>query len=431
VNFNDRRVLYISYNGMLDPLGQSQVIPYLRELSSEGVRFTLLSFERAGAFELDGLEKCYQLERQLAEDGIEWHRLRYHHRLSLPATLYDILAGIWYAQTLVRRNGIEMVHARSTVPAAIALGLKRLFGIKMIFDVRGLLADEYVDAGHWRKEGVKYRLTKSMERRCLAAADGVVTLTERIWPILEDWPELRGREIAHQVVPCCVDLERFIFSSAARIQRRLEFGLEDKFVLVYSGSVGGWYLTDEMADFFVALLTRKPNAHFLWLITNGKDKVEAVLKERRIAPGRYTIRSVSSEDVSSFLSASDAGIAFIKPCFSKLASSPTKNGEYLACGLPLIINSGIGDSDALIEREGVGALVSRFTGSEYDEAANTILHILEGPNQARLRSREVAKRLFDVARTGLERYATLYNEVLPQTTQAHNTEGTAVLTREI
>ena len=45
-----RRVLFISYNGMLDPLGQSQVIPYLRELARAGVRFTLLSFERRAAF---------------------------------------------------------------------------------------------------------------------------------------------------------------------------------------------------------------------------------------------------------------------------------------------------------------------------------------------------------------------------------------------
>src|SRR5687768_7432269 len=35
----------------------------------------------------------------------------------------------------------------------------------------------------------------------------------------------------------------------------------------------------------------------------------------------------------SYLSAADAGLSFIKSCFSKIASSPTKNAEYLACGL--------------------------------------------------------------------------------------------------
>src|SRR6266850_6433811 len=87
-----RRVLFISYNGMLDPLGQTQVLPYLRELTKKGVSFRLLSFERRKAFEPDGAEKCRHLQRQLLSNGIDWHWLRYHQRPSLPATVYDVIA---------------------------------------------------------------------------------------------------------------------------------------------------------------------------------------------------------------------------------------------------------------------------------------------------------------------------------------------------
>jgi len=172
-----RRVLFISYNGMLDPLGQTQVIPYLRELAKRGVKFTLLSFERDKAFTPEGVRKCEELREKLHSDGIEWHWLRYHQRPSVPATIYDVVAGIRKASSLVRRNGIEMVHARAHIPATIALGLKRRFGTKMIFDLRGLMAEEYVDAEHWRKGGLPYRLTKAAERRILASTDGIVTLT--------------------------------------------------------------------------------------------------------------------------------------------------------------------------------------------------------------------------------------------------------------
>src|SRR5215211_43888 len=88
-----RRVLFISYNGMLEPLGQSQVIPYLRELAKRGVRFTLLSFERAKAFEPEGISQCEQLQDKLKAQGIEWHRLRYQQRPRIPATMYDVMAG--------------------------------------------------------------------------------------------------------------------------------------------------------------------------------------------------------------------------------------------------------------------------------------------------------------------------------------------------
>src|SRR5918992_456672 len=147
----DRRVLYISYNGMLDPLGQSQVIPYLKELSKAGVRFTLLSFERERAYTPEGVAQCRELQRKLAQHKIDWHWLRYHKRPSLPATMFDVAQGIRLGYRLVKQNNIEMVHARSHIAARIALALKRRFSLKFIFDVRGLMADEYVDAGHWQK----------------------------------------------------------------------------------------------------------------------------------------------------------------------------------------------------------------------------------------------------------------------------------------
>src|SRR6476620_7732321 len=190
-----RRVLFISYNGMLDPLGQTQVIPYLRELAKRGVKFTLLSFERSKAFTPEGVRQCLDLRDRLQAQGIEWHWLRYHQRPSVPATIYDVLAGIRKASTLVRRNRIEMVHARGHIPATIALALKRRFGVKMIFDLRGLMAEEYVDAEHRREGCLPYRITKAAERRILAATDGIVTLTERVWPIIKDWEGLRGRDV--------------------------------------------------------------------------------------------------------------------------------------------------------------------------------------------------------------------------------------------
>src|SRR5690348_14856209 len=118
---NGRRVLYISYNGMLDPLGQSQVVPYLRELARQGIQFTLLSFERASVIEGDGRDGFATLKQQLGEANIEWHWLRYHQKPSVPATMYDVLAGTRYAQKIARRNAIEMVHARSHIPATIGL----------------------------------------------------------------------------------------------------------------------------------------------------------------------------------------------------------------------------------------------------------------------------------------------------------------------
>ena len=406
-----RRVLFISYNGMLDPLGQSQVIPYLRELAKRGVRFTLLSFERPKAFTPEGVAQCEQLRQKLETQGIEWHWLPYHQRPSVPATIYDVLAGIRKAGELVKRNGIEMVHARGHIPATIALGLKKRFGTKMIFDVRGLMAEEYVDAEHWREGGIPYRITKATERRILAATDAVVTLTERIWPIIREWEGLRGRKVHHQVIPCCVDLSLFKFSEEERARRRAELGLGDRLTLVYSGSLDGWYLTEKMVDFFVAVLKSRSDAHLLWLTTGSHDRVRELMRSRDVEPGNFSVLSIPSSSVPSYLAAADAGMAFIKRCVSKIASSPTKNGEYLACGLPLIINAGVGDSDALINDWKAGVLIEKFTDEEYAEAGRSIEAMVSQP-EVRESARSVAERLFDLNAIGAERYASLYEDVL-------------------
>lgn len=406
----NRHVLYISYNGMLDPLGQTQVIPYLRGLSNQGVRFTLLSFERDAAFTSDGSLRCEELRRQLAETGIEWHWLRYHRKPSLPATIYDVANGVRYAAMLVRRNRIEMVHARSHIAATIALALKKRFGLKMIFDLRGLMAEEYVDANHWRKGGIPYRLTKTIESRVLAASDGLVTLTEKIWPVIKDWKGLRNREVIHEVVPCCTDLELFCCSVKDRARTREKLDLQDRFVLVYSGSVGGWYLADKMADFFVELMKMKPNSHFLWLTGGSRDLVENLMSDRGVNPNQFSVRAVATAEVPTYLCASDAGIAFYKPTFSRLATSPVKLAEYLACGLPVVINAGVGDSDTFIDTQRVGAVVRDFNETEYKRALVAIEDLMS--EEARERARRVAERFLDVRRIGVERYALLYEKVL-------------------
>lgn len=408
-----RRVLFISYNGMLEPLGQTQVIPYLRELARRGVRFTLLSFERPDAFNAEGVLKCEQLRRKLETQGIEWHYLRYHQRPSVPATIYDVLAGIHKAGSLVQRNQIEMVHARSHIPATIALALKKRFGARMIFDLRGLMAEEYVDAEHWRKGGVPYRLTKAAECRILASTDAVVTLTQRIWPIVKEWKGLRGRNVHHEVIPCCVDLSLFRFSEEDRARRRAELGLGDRFTIVYSGSLDGWYLTNKMADFFANFLQSRRDAHLLWLTTGNHDRVKELMKSRDVAADHFSVLSIAAALVPSYLAAADAGLAFIKRCVSKIASSPTKNGEYLACGLPLIINAGVGDSDALVKEWKTGVLVEDFTDAEYARAGSLIEGMAAEPD-VRRSSRYVAERLFDLNTVGAERYASLYQKVLDQ-----------------
>jgi glycosyltransferase involved in cell wall biosynthesis len=410
----NKRILYISYNGMLDPLGQSQVIPYLKELAKCGMRFSLLSYERAAAFRADGVERRRTLQDELATHGIEWHVLRYHQRPSLPATAFDVAAGIRLASRLVRRHDIELVHARAHIPAVIALAMKRRFGTKIIFDVRGLMAEEYIDAEHWRAKGAAARITKTMEARVLRSTDGIVTLTDALWNEMQNWQSVRARSVIHETVPCCIDLKKFRFNESQRATRREELGVANRFVLAYSGSIGGWYNTDEMSEFFAVLKQRRPDAFFLWLTQGRPEIVTGAMNKCGVSDNDYVIRNVAPRDVPSFLSAADAGIAFYRPGISRLGTSPVKVSEYLACGLPVVINAGIGDCDRLFAQREVGAIVKAFNEAGYQEAGAELDSLIDNAAATRARTKKAAEDWFDLNQVGAMRYTRLYNNVMSE-----------------
>src|ERR1043165_10179492 len=128
---------------------------------------------------------------------------------------------------------------------------------------------------------------------------------------------------------------------------------------------------------------------------------------RNIGKDKFSVLAVASAEVPSYLAAADVGLAFIKRCVSKIASSPTKNGEYLACGLPLIINAGVGDSDLLINEWKAGVLLEDFGEEDYLKAAQEI-EMIVGDSDVRNKARSVADKVFNLETIAGERYASLY-----------------------
>lgn len=399
-------VLYITYNGLLEPLGQSQGLAYVERLSGE-YRFTILSFEKPRTLQAPTVEA---MQRRLGDADIDWIPLRYHKRPSTAATVFDVLNGIAMALRMHRRRGFSLLHARGYVPAAIARGVQRLTAVPFIFDIRGLQAEEYVDGGIWREGSPLVRVTKAVERDLLRSASGVVTLTDAIRPHLaERIRSTRGDLPPWCVVPCCVDLDRFRPDAAVRASVRGALGLGHRPVLVYAGSVGTWYLLEEMIAYFRAAKEHVSGLALLLLVNGTADHVRSVAARAGLGSDDYRQVTAGPEEVPGYLAAADAGIAFIRPCFSKKASSPTKVGEYLATGLPVVLNSGIGDSDRL-QDTGVVQLVRDLSAGGIERAAAQLPGLLSRPAAE---ARNAAAARFDIDAVAVPRYRELYRAVLP------------------
>jgi glycosyltransferase involved in cell wall biosynthesis len=414
---NEHRTLYLCYFGLREPLVQTQVLPYLREINKlENLKVSLLTFEPN--FKESWTAQQIENERKkLAAENIDWFCLPYHKRPSVPATVYDVFNGARFVRKLIKKEKINVLHARVHIPAlmgAIARKLSRK-DVKIIFDIRGFFPEEYTDAGIWTEDGLIYRSVKRIESWLLRESDAFVVLTEKARRILfpeslETGFDKFGRPV--EVIPCCIDAKRF--DSAEILERetiRREMNLVGRRVFVYVGSFGGWYLTDEMARFFARSHRQNPDAFTLILTQSDAEMVKQKLVSQGIEENDFLIKKVSPAEVPKYLKAADVAVSFIKACYSKQSSSPTKIAEYLASGLPVIQNSGVGDLDALIIGDKVGLILKGFAEEDYADALTEIDDFLRDENLSE-HCRRIAHQKFDLEQVGGKNYRRLYQRLL-------------------
>ncbi|OFY85164.1 MAG: hypothetical protein A3F72_05130 [Bacteroidetes bacterium RIFCSPLOWO2_12_FULL_35_15] len=363
------KVLYISYDGMTDPLGQSQVIPYLIGLSQLGHQITIISCEKKDRFE----KQNKFIVELLKSNNIAWHPVSYSKLPSVFAKQFNLNRINKKAFALYKEKKFELVHSRSYMAALIGLKLKQKYGIKFIFDMRGFWADERIDGGIWNLKNMIhkriYNFFKKKEFEFLTNADYTVSLTQNAKEEILSWPSFQKKEIPIDVIPCCVDLKLFSEKSISHTKlNELQLVLKiekNDLILSYLGSIGTWYMLDEMLDFFKLLSSKKSNAKFLFITPDDKNLILSKAQLKGISKEKLIIHSASRNEVPLYLSLSHISVYFIKPLYSKKASSPTKTGEIMGMGIPIITNSGIGDSDRIISDSKAGMIINDFSNKEY------------------------------------------------------------------
>ena len=316
----------------------------------------------------------------LASSEIEWEPFIYTKKPPVLSTIYDIFILKKKAKQLHKKNKFSIVHCRSYISAFAGLFMKKKYGIKFIFDMRGFYADERVDGKIWNLKNpvfyLVYHFFKRKEITFLKNADHIISLTNEGKKILEQWGVEKKFYVPISVIPCCADLNFFSKKNVSIVkqkeyQEQLKIN-DNNFILSYLGSVGTWYMPDEMLDFFLVLLKHKPNAKFLFITKDNPDTIKKLVKNKNIPSTAIIIQPAEREEIPSLLGLSNFSIFFIKPVFSKKASSPTKMGEILGLGIPIICNSRVGDIEEIIKESKSGILIDAFNENEYKKAISEI-----------------------------------------------------------
>ena len=390
--------LYLTRNGLLEPLGQSQVMSYLKGLSQD-YQITLITSENPE--DMVDTHAMASARADCEAHGINWRPKNFRHRPKLLAPAWCMFEMFWSALQAARRGDVQLIHARSYLPAAAAWAVFRLTGTPFIFDMRALWPEELITAGRLQRGSIVHKILTLLEKLCLRDAAAVVSLTNAAVGYLRDqYPtELQKQRIA--VIPTCADLQRFKQSDKPPSER------------VY-GCIGtllsGWFLLDWLAAFFNTVAQKDPEARFEVITRDDAETVRAALDIDGNLCDRLSIFPSASESVHEALQKQSTSVMFFTSGTSKLGSAPTRLGEALGCGVPVVANEGVGDVADIIRQNNIGVIVK--DGSEASMAlVLDELGTLRSDPDLPSRCRKAAEEVFSLE-AGTKAYGKLYADIL-------------------
>lgn len=394
------RVLYLSYTGLLEPLGQSQVLSYIEKLSLEH-SITLISFEKKDSW--NNKKKLEHFKKRCLALKIYWIPLKYHKKPRLLSTLYDSALFLKHARSVILANRVDLIHCRGYIPTFIGGLLKSIYKVPLIFDMRAFWPDEMVSANQLKKSSIVYYILKLLEKKCLENADYIITLTKAAEVYIVNRYNKNNLKDRIVTIPTCVNLEKFTLP--------IESSNRNKNVIVIGsvGTLNSWFKIDWFFTFFKRISENYPNANLRIISKSPKEFISSKLNEHNIDKHQVVIKDCEFKHVPGEIHQMNVGVFFFEPGFSKLGSAPTRMAEFLACGVPCIANSGVGDVQYIIEKYNVGIVIKECSDFELSQAVNCLIQLLEDPGIS-IRCRRAAEEWFSLG-NGVEKYSLIYNEL--------------------
>lgn len=396
------RVLYIAYWGALEPLGQSLVVPAVLRLAHLGVSLTLITFEKPA--DLANAEPVRKQREVFANGGVDWHPLRYHKTPKWPATALDGALAVLKALRLRLRGRLDVIHARTFVAGPMGYVIARLLGARFVYHNEGFYPDEQVDGGVWKEGSRVHRLARGLEAFLYDHADGLIALSDRAREILVARPKVQAAKTPAIVVPSAVDLA--VFRPAALVRQP-----NSAISLVYLGSVGLRYRLDDAGHFVAAMRKLRPDTTLTVVSRADRTVVESMLDTSGLPREAWTVKALAHSEVPAELQRHDAGLFFLTEGLSEHGCSPTKIGEYWACGLPVVTTPNVSDTDAIVRNLRVGVVVRSQEAGAFERAAEELVDLL-GDRELRTRCREAAENAYSLESSCL-RQLNLYAQLTP------------------
>lgn len=390
-------ILYLSYTGLLEPLGRSQILSYLSRLSKE-YSITLVTFEKID--DLSNKLEVEALKSECLKFGIVWRPRLYHNRPRLLAKIWDLMLLFFDAVRFSSSEKVKLVHCRGYIPTIATWFSSKFTKKPYIFDMRALWVEEIIEGGRLKRKSNIHLVLKKIEHAILIDASAIVSLTELAIPFLKDSYSELGRS-KFSVIPTCVDLEKF--DEFYKVNNGITFG-------TMGTVINGRFRSDWLFKLFSAQQQKNSDTKFKIVSKDSVDEIESLISKYDLTGSEFSLTSSRPQDIVANISDIDVAVVLFTPGTSTLGTSPTRIGEFLACGIPVIVNSGVGDTASIISEHNVGVVLENNDNDSIETALNSISNLLKDKKLS-ARCKKTAKSIFSVE-IGVSKYRTIYQELI-------------------
>ncbi len=370
-----RRILYFvpELPALSSPMLHAQVFTPAGYLSKNGVDCLFVGAETSDENALSATKSIS------ATYGIPAKVFCCHNsRIPYFSFVWTALRAAFLAKNLIRQYQPTHVYTRGYNSSLIARRIANNNGAKSVLDVRGVAAEEMAVK---RGCGMTYRFILGRELNEIQKVDCLSCVSRP----LREWIKRHTQRSDVAVIPSCVDTEKFAFSSKNRSRLRCSYGIGNSdTVICYSGGLGRWQRIDDIIKLCIGINRISEGFKFLFLCPQADDLKE-IIRKTGLSSDRYLIIACGYNDVPSYLSVADIGIIMRYDTTINNVSSPVKIAEYLSCGLPVVLTSGIGDYSQMISEHGVGLVLD-----ENGNVAEQVIRFTEENDLAELRRKAVS-----------------------------------------
>jgi glycosyltransferase involved in cell wall biosynthesis len=361
----NKHIIIYTFQSLEDPLVKGLILEYLKGINATQTKFIfhLITHEQK-EFSLNK-QQLEEHKTMLGNYRIKWYPIKYRGgSFILLKKIYNFLQTLFIATGIKLKYKPVAILGFLSIAGAYSYILSGLLNLKLIIYCFEPHSEYMLDFKIWTRGSLKYKLLKRFERLQVKNSDFIVVPNQFTKSLIEP---LKKENVF--VCPISIDTDKMTFNSDSRQKIRKKLNIENRRVIIYTGKFNGiYYSSDTVIEFFKRLHSVDETLFFYVITQNTEDVKQSIEKYKLPINSFHLSFTVNYNELNNHISAADIGFVALPPLPSQKYRTPVKSAIYLSCGLPYIVNAGIGEDDIIASDKKVGIVIENI-----DEASSDVI----------------------------------------------------------